>query len=88
MSDRYRQWLADIRRDLDRLTENAPLRPDVEESPRGCWKDDDPPSAALIKLLPGLLTGAELAAARLIVASLDPDLDELAAARREVGARD
>jgi hypothetical protein len=29
--------------------------------------------------LPGLLAGAELAAARLIVASLDPDLDEVPA---------
>ncbi|MFH9821456.1 hypothetical protein [Streptomyces sp. NPDC017230] len=87
VTDRYRQWLAGIRRDVGRLEEPSPLRPAVEESPRGCWRDDDPPSAALIKLLPGLLTGAELAAARLIVASLDPDLDELATARSEVGAR-
>ncbi|MET9359084.1 hypothetical protein ABZY14_40230 [Streptomyces sp. NPDC006617] len=87
VTDRYRQWLADIRRDVGRLEEQPPLRPAVEESSRGCWRDDDPPSAALIRLLPGLLTGAELGAARLIVASLDPDLDELTAARIEVGAR-
>ncbi|WP_324604292.1 hypothetical protein [Streptomyces sp. NRRL F-5126] len=86
VSDRYRQWLAVIRRDVGRLEEPSPLRPAVEESPRGWWRDGGPPSAALIRLLPGLLTGAELAAARLIVASLDPDLDELAAARREVTA--
>jgi hypothetical protein len=81
---RYRQWLADVRRDVGRLEEPALLRPLVDESPRGRWKSDGPPSAALIALLPRLLTGAELAAARLIVASLDPDLDEPAASRREV----
>ncbi|MET9068590.1 hypothetical protein [Streptosporangium sandarakinum] len=32
--------------------------------------------AAVLSTLPGLLAGAELAAARLIVASLDPDLDQ------------
>jgi hypothetical protein len=37
------------------------------------------PSAGLLAVLPGLLEGAELAAARLIVASLDPDPDEIAA---------
>jgi len=31
-------------------------------------------------VLPRLLAGAEFAAARLIIASLDPDLDELATA--------
>ncbi|MFJ3169266.1 hypothetical protein ACIPJK_00650 [Streptomyces roseus] len=87
VTDRYRQWLADLRRDVGRLEEPSPLRAAGEESPRGCWRDDDPPSAPLIALLPGLLTGAELAAARLIVASLDPDLDELATARSEVETR-
>ncbi|MEU9429287.1 hypothetical protein AB0D87_41935 [Streptomyces sp. NPDC048342] len=84
---RYRQWLADIRRDVGRLDDSSPLRPVVDESPRGDWNSDVPPSAALIALLPRLLAGAELAAARLIVASLDPDLDELVASRREVTAR-
>ncbi|MET9833520.1 hypothetical protein ABZ078_30405 [Streptomyces sp. NPDC006385] len=83
---RYRQWLADVRRDVGRLEDSAMLRPRVDESPRGHWKNDSPPSAALIALLPRLLTGAELAAARLIVASLDPDLDELAAGNRGVMA--
>ena len=83
---RYRQWLADIRGDVRRMEEPSPLRPAAEESPRGCWSHHGPPSAALIALLPGLLRGAELAAARLIVASLDPDLDELAGARCEVKA--
>ncbi|MFB8759305.1 hypothetical protein [Streptomyces nigra] len=84
VTDRYRQWLADIRRDVGLLEEPALLRPAAVESPRGRWSDDGPPSAALIRLLPGLLRGAELAAARLTVASLDPDLDELAAARGRV----
>ncbi|MFD1657495.1 hypothetical protein ACFSL4_04425 [Streptomyces caeni] len=85
VTDRYRQWLADIRCDVGRLEEPLPLQPAVDESPRGRWRDERPPSAALVALLPGLLTGAELAAARLIVASLDPDLDELAVTRGEVG---
>ncbi|MFG3120086.1 hypothetical protein ACGF4C_37730 [Streptomyces sp. NPDC048197] len=87
VTDRYRQWLADVRRDVGWLEEPSLLQPAVDESPRGRWSNDGPPSAALIELLPGLLTGAELAAARLIVASLDPDLDELSFARREMGSR-
>ncbi|MEV6791905.1 hypothetical protein AB0M87_07910 [Streptomyces sp. NPDC051320] len=86
VTDRYRRWLADIRRDVGRMDELPLLQPAVEESPRGYWKADDPPSAALIRLLPKLLTGAEMAAARLIVAGLDPDPDELAASGREVTA--
>ncbi len=74
---RYRQWLADIWHDLPRLEDPAPLDVAVEESPRGPWSAEAPPSAALIALLPPLLEGAELAAARLVVASLDPDPEEL-----------
>ncbi|MFF0687148.1 hypothetical protein ACFYUG_13675 [Streptomyces albogriseolus] len=77
VTSRYRQWLADIRRDLPRLEDPAPLDVAVEDSPRGPWSAEHPPSAALIALLPRLLEGAELAAARLVVASLDPDPDEL-----------
>ncbi|MBV7695721.1 hypothetical protein [Streptomyces sp. TRM70350] len=84
---RYRQWLTDIRHDLLRLEDSAPLDAAVEESPRGHWSAERPPSAALIALLPGLLEGAELAAARLIVAGLDPDPDELAVRAGKV-ARD
>ncbi|MEU2069960.1 hypothetical protein [Streptomyces anulatus] len=83
---RYRQWLADIRHDVARLDDPSPLDP-ARESPRGRWDAQQPPSAALVALLPQLLDGAELAAARLIVASLDPDLDELAACSAEVTAR-
>ncbi|MBJ6613264.1 hypothetical protein H4K38_06905 [Streptomyces sp. I3(2020)] len=77
MTARYRQWLADIRHDLPRLEDPAPLDVAVEDSPRGPWSAEAPPSAALIALLPPLLEGAELAAARLVVASLDPDPEEL-----------
>ncbi|MFI1344431.1 hypothetical protein [Streptomyces sp. NPDC020777] len=83
---RYRQWLTDIRRDVARLEGLSSLDP-AEESPRGRWDARQPPSAALVALLPRLLDGAELAAARLIVASLDPDLDELAAHSLEGAAR-
>ncbi|MGA5148145.1 hypothetical protein ACPCSF_24355 [Streptomyces griseoincarnatus] len=83
---RYRQWLTDIRHDMARLDDPSPLDP-AQESPRGRWDAQQPPSAALVALLPRLLDGAELAAARMIVASLDPDLDELAACFAEVTAR-
>ncbi|AJE81653.1 hypothetical protein ACWDF1_29070 [Streptomyces coelicoflavus] len=86
VTDRYRQWLADIRRDVGQMEQPSPMRLAVDESPRGWWRNDRPPSSALIALLPGLLNGVELAAARLIVASLDPDLDELPVVRSEVGA--
>ncbi|WP_328478572.1 hypothetical protein OHS71_08870 [Streptomyces sp. NBC_00377] len=45
--------------------------------PRGHVLGAVPGSRALLDVLPGLLGGAEFACARIIVASLDPDLDEL-----------
>ncbi|WP_069170095.1 hypothetical protein [Streptomyces griseus] len=45
--------------------------------PRGALDAASPPSRALLDVLPGLLDGVEFAAARLVVASLDPDPDEL-----------
>ncbi|MFB4316054.1 hypothetical protein [Actinomadura sp. 21ATH] len=48
------------------------------EGPRG--PAGGAPSAATLRALPGLLAGAELAAARLIVADLDPDPDPIGAA--------
>lgn len=84
VTDRYRQWLADVLRCLDRLEESSPLQVAVEESPRGLWNGERPPSAALTALFPRLLEGAEFAAARLIVAGLDPDPDELGVRVREV----
>ncbi|MFH9728930.1 hypothetical protein [Streptomyces sp. NPDC017260] len=87
VTDRYRQWLTDLRLDVRRLDEPALLDPTAEESPRGRWKTGrPPPSAALVALLPRMLAGTELAAARLVVAGLDPDPDELAANGAEVTA--
>ncbi|GAA1720694.1 hypothetical protein [Nonomuraea bangladeshensis] len=76
---RYRLWLTAVLEDVDRLEERAPLDPARHEPPRGPLSAPRGPSAALASLLPRLLEGAELAAARLIVASLDPDPDEAAA---------
>lgn len=72
-------WLTEIERALDDGDDPAPL--DVRaplNGPRGLLDADTPPSRALLDLLPGLLEGTEFACARLVVASLDPDLDELA----------
>jgi hypothetical protein len=74
---RYRRWCADLV-ELARLFDDAsPLAGSALDPPRD--RGTRPASAAVLALLPGLLEGVELAAARLIVASLDPDPDELAA---------
>jgi hypothetical protein len=76
---RYRQWCAGLEAAVSALEDASQLRPGDLEPPRGPAADGSAPSAGMLALLSGLLTGAELAAARLIVASLDPDLDELPA---------
>ncbi|MGX1115938.1 hypothetical protein RKD37_001301 [Streptomyces ambofaciens] len=81
---RYRQWLTDVVRDVLRLDDTARLDPAAQESPRGRWDAVRPPSVDLARLLPRLLEGAELSAARLIVASLDPDPDELSLTEQEL----
>ncbi|WP_186777012.1 hypothetical protein [Streptomyces salinarius] len=81
---RYRQWLTEVVDAVRQLDATGHLDPDARESPRGRWDAERPPSAALAVLLPRLLVGAELGAARLVVASLDPDPDELAAGRPAV----
>ena len=79
---RYRQWLAEVAREMGRLDERTPLSlADAFDAPRGRLDVERTPSTALIAVLPGMLTGTELAAARLIVASLDPDPDELITVR-------
>ncbi|MET9820447.1 MULTISPECIES: hypothetical protein [unclassified Streptomyces] len=80
---RYRQWLTEVLYDVRRLEDPAPLDPAALESPRGRWDAGRPPSRALARLLPRLLAGVEWGAARLVVAGLDPDPDELAAYRPE-----
>ncbi|QFY09758.1 hypothetical protein GBF35_26690 [Nonomuraea phyllanthi] len=73
---RYRLWLTAALEDLDRLEDRRLLDPAREEPPRGRLGGPHSPSAGLAGALPRLLEGAELGAARLIVASLDPDPDE------------
>jgi hypothetical protein len=51
------------------------------DPPRGRLDDGPPPSRALLEAIEDLMPGTELAAARLLVASLDPDPDELVGAR-------
>jgi len=53
------------------------------EGPRG--PVGDAPATGLLEVLPGLVRGLDLAAARLVVASLDPDLDQLAGVPAGVG---
>lgn len=84
---RYRQWLDAVLDDLARLDDPSPLSLVEQEGPHGRLGGSRPSSVALLALLPSLLEGTELAAARLIVASLDPDPDELAALPAEA-ARD
>ncbi|WP_395107655.1 hypothetical protein [Actinomadura sp. SCN-SB] len=68
-------WLAEIGGAMTRLDDSSALNDD--EGPRGPVRAES--SSALLAALPSLLDGAELAAARLIVASLDPDLDQVMA---------
>jgi hypothetical protein len=67
-------WLGEAGEAIARADDGAPQSGGAE-GPRG--PVDQAPSAALLAVLPALLTGAEWAAARLIVASLDPDIDQL-----------
>jgi hypothetical protein len=68
---RLRGWLAETGEALAHADDEAPLS--AAEEPRTS-------TAGLLAVLPALLEGAEFSAARLIVASLDPDLDQLAVA--------
>lgn len=78
--DRLLMWLSEVDRGLEELDDARPLAPDDRTGPRGRLDGPQPPSQALIDVLPELLTGAEFACARVVLASLDPDLDELALA--------
>ena len=71
VSARWLGWLADIDQALPDVGATGPIV--------GMRESAENP-AAVLAALPGLLTGTELATARLIVASLDPDVAGLAAA--------
>jgi hypothetical protein len=79
VTDRYRCWCRELAGLTAAFDDGSRLDPAVLEPPRGRLDGAQPPSAFLLAVLPRLLAGAEFAAARLIVASLDPDLDELPA---------
>lgn len=85
---RWRRWVAEAVDALERLGDPEPLSGDEREGPRGRLDSDTPPSDPLLSVLPQLLTGAEVAAARLIVASLDPDLEELVLSQAAKAARE
>jgi hypothetical protein len=66
-------WLSEVREAVAHVDDPSIL--EDRHGPRG--PVGEAPSAALLAVLPRLIRGAELASARLIVASLDPDLDQL-----------
>jgi hypothetical protein len=76
---RYRRWCGDLAELAGLLDDDSRLDSSVLVPPRGRAVAGQAPSAVRLAVLPRLLEGAEFAAARLIVASLDPDLDELPA---------
>lgn len=73
-------WLDAVGRSAADCDDTETLDLDGAEAigPRGRVDGPVPPSQALLDVLPGLLEGTEFACARIIVASLDPDPDELA----------
>ena len=75
VSARWRCWLAEA----DRL-----LRPDAvvpQAGSRGRRDGARPASAALLRVAEQLMVGVDVAAARLVLASFDPDPDEIVAGR-------
>lgn len=77
--DRLRVWLREADRSVQDFDNVGPLPARHLVGPRGAAGGTSPPSQALLDVLPELLTGAEFGCARIIVASLDPDMDELSA---------
>lgn len=84
--DRLLSWSREARRAVRDFDDARPLPTGRLIGPRGTVEGTVPPSQALLDVLPELLTGAELGCARLIVASLDPDLDEPVAVPAREGA--
>lgn len=74
---RYRAWCRDLAELIPLLDDGSPLGMAALGAPRGGPGTGVAPTGVLLSVLPGLLEGMELAAARLTVASLDPDLDDL-----------
>jgi hypothetical protein len=81
---RYRRWCAELDDAVAVLEDTSPLRPAEFGPPRGWAAAGEPPAtddgpAGIVAVLPRLLAGTEFAGARLVIASLDPDLDQLPA---------
>jgi hypothetical protein len=81
---RYRRWCAELDHAVAVLDDTSPLRPAEFGPPRGWAAAGGPPGTderptGLVAVLPRLLAGTEFAGARLVIASLDPDLDQLPA---------
>ncbi len=74
---RWTRWLAETLTALRQVDDAELLQPDDRDGPRGRLGDGPPPSRPLLDVLPALVDGVDVAAARLIVASLDPDVDEI-----------
>jgi hypothetical protein len=82
VATRLGRWLTETGAALTAMDDASRL--EDGEGPRG--PVEDRPAEKVIAVLPDLLVGAELAAARLIVASLDPDLDQLRSVHEAVHA--
>jgi len=76
VADRLRQWLAEAGAALEEATRPGPLT--SLDGPRGPVDAGVGAARALLDTLPPLVSGLDVSSARLVVASLDPDLDELA----------
>lgn len=74
---RMRVWLDAVGRSAVACDATEALDATEVVGPRGRLDTPVPPSSSLLDSLPRLLEGTEFACARIIVASLDPDLDEL-----------
>jgi hypothetical protein len=77
---RWRRWLTDA----DRLLAGDAFG---EPGARGQFRGDRPASAALLAAAEELMVGLDVAAARLVLASFDPDPDELVAVSEPAEAR-
>jgi len=75
VADRLRQWLAETGSALEEATRPGPLT--SLDGPRGPVDADGGASRALVDALTPLVCGLDVSSARLVVASLDPDLDDL-----------
>jgi hypothetical protein len=68
-ADRFARWIDHAGNALALLAGGAPSERD--------WDDAPAMTQAVIESLPGLLNGCEFAGARLVIASLDPDTDQM-----------